>query len=167
MWTKGISNLSGDGGGGAVDSVFGRAGDVVASKGDYEQYYLDDAENIIIYKTLLDFQQNTTVVDGKYQLTAGKRYLYGGTGSVVFDLPINLNGSLLDLGSPLFGLAAPSFIFACVSPRHSLPCCLPPLLVLRLQISIGFPLLCTAPAPATPPLRCLCLDRRKLHRPCT
>jgi hypothetical protein len=106
MWTKGISNLSGDGGGGAVDSVFGRAGDVVASKGDYEQYYLDDAENIIIYKTLLDFQQNTTVVDGKYQLTAGKRYLYGGTGSVVFDLPINLNGSLLDLGSPLFGLAA-------------------------------------------------------------
>lgn len=107
MWTKGISNLSGDGGGGgAVDSVFGRAGDVVASKGDYEQYYLDDAENIIIYKTLLDFQQNTTVVDGKYQLTAGKRYLYGGTGSVAFDLPIELNGSLLDLGSPLFGLAA-------------------------------------------------------------
>ncbi|MAF36353.1 hypothetical protein CL622_04515 [archaeon] len=100
-----IKSLPSSGGTGAVDSVFGRTGVVVADPGDYELYYLDNAENIIIYKTLLDFQQNTVVVDGKYQLTAGKRYLYGGTGSITLDLPIDLNGSLLDLGSPLFGLA--------------------------------------------------------------
>lgn len=102
-----IKSLPPSGGGtGAVDSVFGRTGDIVAAKGDYEQYYLDNAENIIVFNNLLEFQQATTVVDSKRQLTAGKRYLFGGSnGAITLDYPVDLNGALLDLGSPLFGLA--------------------------------------------------------------